>query len=237
MGGGISSAELYKDAKKMKKSEEEIVRLLMPVYYTCLIPNADDIRVAGDAWNLILTDSSHTFIEQKRTDELKDLEEVEIDGSGAKVILAPSCIMWFYDIFYKRLFDVHPSCKHMFAGGIKQQGKFLVRMLSLALSELADPSKFDATLVMLAKQHCDRGIKAVEYGVVGEVLFFTLRFVLGSAFTERVHAAWVKIFCRMLKTMVPVAIAYELQVLKINVNSSVSKERKENEQDCGFLCL
>eukprot|EP01031_Cornospumella_fuschlensis_P040902 gene40902-49892_t len=51
-------------------------------------------------------------------------------------------------------------------------------MISLALSELDDAEKFDRNLVKLAEIHYQRGVKAVEYGIVGEILFWVMRHVL-----------------------------------------------------------
>lgn len=49
-------------------------------------------------------------------------------------------------------------------------------------------------------------------GVVGEVLIYAIRACVGmTAFTNQVHTAWVKIYSRMLTTMVPVAIAHEMK--------------------------
>jgi hypothetical protein len=45
---------------------------------------------------------------------------------------------------------------------MKSQGKFLVKMISLALSELEDRNKFEKNLVKLALMHYERGVKAVE---------------------------------------------------------------------------
>ena len=47
-------------------------------------------------------------------------------------------------------------------------------------------------------------------GIVGEVLFYSLRVVLGSAYTPEVHHVWIKIFCRMLRTIIPSAVYLEL---------------------------
>lgn len=48
--------------------------------------------------------------------------------------------------------------------------------------------------------------------MVGEVLFWSIRNCVGpTVYTNEVHNAWVKIYSRMLKTMVPVAVAYELE--------------------------
>ena len=50
-------------------------------------------------------------------------------------------------------------------------------------------------------------------GIVGDVLFWTIRACVGpQVFTAAVHSAWVKIYSRMLRTMVPCAIAHELKI-------------------------
>ncbi len=49
-------------------------------------------------------------------------------------------------------------------------------------------------------------------GVVGEVLFWSIRLCTGpSVYTYDVHQAWVKIYSRMLRTMVPLAVSHELR--------------------------
>ena len=47
---------------------------------------------------------------------------------------------------------------------------------------------------------------------MGEVLFWSIRLCTGpTVYTYDVHQAWVKIYSRMLKTMVPLAVAHELR--------------------------
>lgn len=49
-------------------------------------------------------------------------------------------------------------------------------------------------------------------GVVGEVLFYVLKACLGpTIYIASVHRAWVKVYSRMLTTIVPVAISMELK--------------------------
>ena len=56
-----------------------------------------------------------------------------------------------------------------------------------------------------AETHNERGIKAIEYGIVGEVLCYTLRQCLGTAYTPNAHFTWVKILSKILAVMVPVS--------------------------------
>ena len=50
----------------------------------------------------------------------------------------------------------------MFKTGLKTQGKFLVKMLSMCLSEMNDPVKFNETMTKLTETHNNRGIKSTE---------------------------------------------------------------------------
>jgi len=48
-------------------------------------------------------------------------------------------------------------------------------------------------------------------GIVGEVLFWSLQKVLGQdCFTEEVLHAWVKVYNRLIRTIVPIAVELEL---------------------------
>jgi hemoglobin-like flavoprotein len=89
--------------------------------------------------------------------------------------------------------------KPMFKAGLKSQGKFLVKMISMSLTILLDQEKFVETMTKLAEVHNNRGVKAIEYGIVGDVLFWSLRKCLGPDYDSATHSAWVKIFCSMLK--------------------------------------
>ena len=49
-------------------------------------------------------------------------------------------------------------------------------------------------------------------GVVGEILFYTLKQCVGeTAYTRDTHRVWCKIISRMMNTMVPISVAFELK--------------------------
>lgn len=91
------------------------------------------------------------------------------------------------------------------------QGKFLVSLFSFIFTVMDDEAKFNAKLSELAESHCKRGVKSSEYAFIGEVMFWTLKHCLGPAYDGRTHSAWVKIFSKMLKIIVPISVSYELQ--------------------------
>lgn len=149
MGGAPSTPQKLTDKEKkmtLKKTQQEVVKLMMPVYYTPETIDATERKYAVDSWNLIVTARSPEYLAQKSSPDFQ----------------YGSCITFFYDSFYKRLFDIHPMCRQLFRKGMQSQGTFLVKMISLSLSELEDPNKFDKTLIKLAEVHFQRGVKAIE---------------------------------------------------------------------------
>lgn len=227
MGGAPSRAQEATNDKILQRSPNEVVRLMMPVYYTLEPISSQEHASAAETWQLILSNKAPNYIAQRK------LKDDFFDKY-------PTSMRYFSDCFYCRLFDVHPSSRNLFKDVVKQ-GKFLVGMISVSLSELSEPLKFEETLVRLAEVHNVRGIKAAECksqlflfysnevnhlvelpfvdGIVGEVLFWSLRRCLGAqTFNDYVHGAWVKVYSRMLRTMVPVVVSYELQNRQESIN-------------------
>ena len=51
---------------------------------------------------------------------------------------------------------------------------------------------------------------------MGEVLLWSLKYALGkTVYTAAIHKVWVKIYCRMLKTIMPLAVAMEVQQIPL----------------------
>ena len=124
------------------------------------------------------------------------------------------------------------SVRPLFKNGLVTQGRFLVKMITLILSELNDDSRFSDSLYKLVVVHNKKGVKASEYGLVGEILFYTLRQCLGPAYTVQVSRVWIKVFSRMLRVIVPKAIALELATEGDNQDRRLSEyddEEKKSE--------
>lgn len=202
MGGGASSIQDVAEGK----THQEIVRLMMPVWFTDRPTTLEDVKIGKESWELVLNDKAPGFLHCRE--------------QGGGNFEHPTAISMFYDTFYKRLFDVHPLSKDMFSGGMKSQGKFLVKMISMSLSLLDNHAKFKETMMGLAESHNRRGIKAIEYGIVGDVMFWTLKKLLAEAYSHKAHQAWITIFSRMLAIIVPVAVAHELNGEKSEIGST-----------------
>lgn len=104
---------------------------------------------------------------------------------------------------------IEQICKPMFKSGMKSQGRFLVKMISLILTCLDNPVKFRETMTRLVDVHNHRGVKAIEYGLMGDVLFWTMKSVLGDAFGPSEHRSWVRVYSHILRIVVPLAVEYE----------------------------
>lgn len=207
---------------RFSDSHVALLGLMMPVYYMKEDLTRDDVDVARVSWQLVLGDPidgevNPYFLERKAE------------------IGYPSTVSWFFDTFYKRFFDIHPTAKPLFSNGIKTQGRFMVKMITLLLSNLDDKQRFSDALVKLAQVHNRRGIKAIEYGVVGEILFYTLRTVTGPAYDAPTHRAWVLVFSSMLRTLIPIAVQYELSTdSKFQGNRDNSSGYADNSVSMGL---
>jgi hemoglobin-like flavoprotein len=215
MGSGGSTAR-YVDG-----SDDFVVSIMMPVYYIHNVEVVEaDIQHAAASWKLIIDDKSVEF--KRRKEKHPNFTHF-------------SCISWFFSNFYSRLFDIHPLCKSLFGSGLQSQGKFLVKMISLTLSQLGDEDTFNNTMSDLVKRHCERGVKSIEYGVVGDVLFWCIKTCIGeTGFTPEVQLAWTKIYSKMLQRIVPAAVAYERQGLH---KSETKRQRYVTESAKGDVTV
>jgi hemoglobin-like flavoprotein len=120
----------------------------------------------------------------------------------------------FYDAFYDRLFEINPSVKHLFKQNLVIQGKALMNMISAALEVLNNPHQLENALIDLAKRHTGYGVLAVQYGIIGEVLLWSLQNVLRENFTPQVEYSWFTVYNYILKIMIPAALAEERKAFK-----------------------
>lgn len=210
--------------------EIEITKFVLPIYYSNLPISKEEFKAAYDCWKVILNNRSPHFLKMKATDPTCTYE---------------NCNEYFFHIFYNRFFDIHPSARVLFTKPINKQGSFLMRFITLCLDAWEDDDKWDKTLINLTNIHNRMGIKAIECndypliyvrllisysvdGINGEVLFYSIKECIGSAaYTETVHKGWVKIYSRMLMTIVPRVVRFELG--NTETADQISKARSMRE--------
>lgn len=183
---------------------------VFPVYYVEGITDqvtSEDIDMARENWKSLQDNTSAAWLARKSA-QMLGVSEEDVDGDE------PSCMVWFMDAFYMRLFDISPSSKALFQNKMRAQGKALVGLLAVAVSVLREPEKLVPALEDLAKRHAKYGVVAQQYGTVGEVVLWSLELVLGTDFTAAHKNAWLKIYCYMLKHIIPVAVEEERRILQ-----------------------
>lgn len=93
-------------------------------------------------------------------------------------------------MFYARLFDVEPSVRPLFTADLHDQGRKLTTMISVAVSSLEHLDGLVPVLQALGRRHVRYGVENRHYALVGDTLIWTLKRVLGAAFTRDVEEAW-----------------------------------------------
>ena len=174
------------------------ITALMPVYYLPETVTHADAAIVGKTWKTIQSN------EAPGRDLMLPLTGCARDTDGANL---------FKTLYFKRLFDVHPLSKPMFSAEAIASGKFIGALIDMCWRQLEDGKQFRRRAVEIAQDHCRRGIKAIEYGIVGEVLLWSVAIALGpTLFNYDVERAWVKIFSSLLTIMVPIAVATEVEI-------------------------
>eukprot|EP01033_Poteriospumella_lacustris_P017370 gene17370-biopygen7802 len=169
----------------------------MPIYYVEEPITTEEKEKAIRSWKLVASGQAAEFYRLKKADPVN--------------IPCSSPMEFFGNRFIQRFFEVHPIAAPMFSKTSMKQGTLFFRMIAFTIAALDNDAKFDSQFVTLAKSHNRMGIRAVEYGIFGECLFWVLKLTLGPEYDAMTHMGWVKIFSRVLKAMVPVAIEYEIE--------------------------
>eukprot|EP00599_Poterioochromonas_sp_BG-1_P002297 CAMPEP_0173147262 /NCGR_PEP_ID=MMETSP1105-20130129/9031_1 /TAXON_ID=2985 /ORGANISM="Ochromonas sp., Strain BG-1" /LENGTH=250 /DNA_ID=CAMNT_0014061715 /DNA_START=34 /DNA_END=783 /DNA_ORIENTATION=+ len=213
-GGGTSPAN--SDRSHVFSIDDAIV-IVLPLYYTKseLVPEelADIRRI----WRMIVNNQCPHF---------NEYQAQQLEAGGEKP--PERCADYFLQLYYGRLFDVHPSSKKLFENS--QTTRMRVHFISL-MTMLFDAvgesdGRFSKPLEALARGHNRIGVRAVEYGIGGEILMHCLKKCVGpDVYTFSVHYAFTKFFSRMLDVIVPLVIQQELNGTLGGTNMSASESR------------
>jgi hemoglobin-like flavoprotein len=98
------------------------------------------------------------------------------------------------ELFYGRLFELEPEYKKMFKNDMTEQGKKLMKTISIAVAALDDVEPLVPVLKKMGADHVGYGVKDRDYNVVGAALLWTLEQGLGEAFTDEVKNAWAAVY-------------------------------------------
>lgn len=151
MGGSVTKPNIPVKMEHQQGrvvSEEDLVKALMPIYYTKdLISPAEQEKVVK-SWKIIASGQAAEFYRLKKADPDHVTGQTPMEFFGFSLV--------------RRFIEVHPVVQHMFNKNIVKQGTLFFRMIAFTIAALDDESKFDSQFVQLAKTHNRMGIRAVE---------------------------------------------------------------------------
>ena len=104
-------------------------------------------------------------------------------------------------LFYRRLFEIDPSLRHMFRGDMAEQRRKLMQMLTAAVKGLDRLEQLVPVVEDLGRRHDGYGVKDEHYETVGAALLWTLEKGLGDAFTPEVKEAWATVYGLLASVM------------------------------------
>ena len=99
------------------------------------------------------------------------------------------------DLFYEKLFFLHPAVKPLFANtDMGSQKKHLLDSLVLVVNNLRAPDKLVPALKAIGARHQQYGAKPEHYPVVAETMLSAMAELAGDLWTDELHAAWEEAF-------------------------------------------
>lgn len=104
-------------------------------------------------------------------------------------------------LFYRRLFELDPSLRHMFPGDMAEQRRKLMQMLTAAVKGLDRLDRLVPVVEDLGRRHATYRVEERHYDTVGAALLWTLEKGLGEAFTPDTKEAWATVYGLLATTM------------------------------------
>ena len=109
MGGGNSHSSSDVTEGRKRKINQQAEFIYPKFYIKHAVIETYDRENVRQVWNYICSNTSPEFSSQRMKDS---------------TFPHANCMVWFFHVFYDRLFDVHPEVKHLFQDNILKQGNY-----------------------------------------------------------------------------------------------------------------
>ena len=106
------------------------------------------------------------------------------------------------DVFYNKLFSLHPPLRAMFPGDMQAQYRKLMDMLSMLVAHLDDVAGTQKMIDDLAMRHIQYGVRPAHYRQVGNALLWTFAKALGADAGAAAVDAWKKWYDALATRMI-----------------------------------
>eukprot|EP01039_Chlorochromonas_danica_P003167 gene3167-3468_t len=189
---------------------DKVCGLMLPTYFDREPLTEEKLALASTVWHIILNNGAPRYVTLCKSPSFKEQY--------------PNAVLYFTDVFFNRLFDVHPNFIPALSR-IKDRVKFVSDVIAFALSDLSDDDVFDQALDRFAHVHHNRGVRAIEYGLFGEVLLYAFQQTMGAiAFSPDIYHAWALVYSRILNVVLPIAVKLDLEEKDDDGSVSVDKQ-------------
>jgi hemoglobin-like flavoprotein len=125
--------------------------------------------------------------------------EIELVQDGWRKVLPVASIA--AELFYGKLFSLDPALQPLFKGDMREQGRNLTAMISIAVRALSRPDTIERAVHELGRRHVSYGVKPHHYDTFAVALLWALEQVLGEAFSAEAKDAWTTAYRVLAKTM------------------------------------
>jgi nitric oxide dioxygenase len=112
-------------------------------------------------------------------------------------------------LFYGRLFEIAPEVKPLFRSDMTEQGRKLMKTLTIVVNGLGNLQTILPAASALAKGHVSFGVEPSHYTPVGEALLWTLERGLGADWTPELKGAWSAAYATLANFMITEAYGRE----------------------------
>ena len=103
-------------------------------------------------------------------------------------------------LFYRKLFELEPSTRHMFHTDLTAQGQKLINTLDAVVASIDDFEAIRDRLRLLGRQHAGYGVTPRHYDVASRALLWTLGQAVED-FNDETREAWQAALAAITETM------------------------------------
>lgn len=94
------------------------------------------------------------------------------------------------EVFYNRLFSMHPSARNMFPENLEEQYSKLLDAFNIIVMRLEDLDSIKQQIAELGARHKDYGTKPEHFSLMGQTLIQTLKECLGDEWNIETEESW-----------------------------------------------
>lgn len=106
------------------------------------------------------------------------------------------------DTFYRRLFELDPSARHLFRGvRHEEQVEKLMHAITAIVAMLESPEELIPELSRLGQRHQQYGVTDRNYDILGDALLGTLRTTTGADWNPELQDAWLEAYTLIASIM------------------------------------